>query len=472
MFAERLRASGWRRGIAGDELPVLSALATAAAILLTGCGSSAASAGPAPASTTASTPAAKTNPLARVVFLGDSLTAGFQNGSLLDTQQPHGFANLIAAQAGFAITMPLIAPPGEPAVLTLVSDDGLLPVLGQASGASIGRDNPDAQPTDLGVPGYTLDDLIHAAPIDSPAGEPDTFTQLVLGYPVGNTRTELQQAAALEPSTIFLWIGSNDALAADVSGSPGTMTPLASFASDYALILKTLTASTSAHLVVANIPDVTAVPYLTPAASVLAVVAWATGLTQEEAGRQLGLSAGDLVTLTGLVAVESAVNAYKPGGVLPALTDADVLNASEILTVQSLINSYNQVIAQQVAAAGGTLVDMHAYYATLGGGLTINGVHATSAYLGGLFGLDGVHPTNTGYALIANEFIAAVNTAYHLSIGAVNVAQVAASDPYFGANIKPGGSVRIRLRAARQGGPYTKGKARPDERPGAARGPV
>jgi len=37
--------------------------------------------------------------LTRLVIVGDSLSAGFQNGSLLDSQQVHGYANLLAQQA-------------------------------------------------------------------------------------------------------------------------------------------------------------------------------------------------------------------------------------------------------------------------------------------------------------------------------------------------------------------------------------
>src|ERR1700727_2724605 len=55
------------------------------------------------------------------VFLGDSLTAGYQSGSLLDTQQVHGWAPVVAAQANFNIIQPLIAYPGAPNVLQLVS---------------------------------------------------------------------------------------------------------------------------------------------------------------------------------------------------------------------------------------------------------------------------------------------------------------------------------------------------------------
>ena len=99
---------------------------------------------------------------ATTVFIGDSLTAGFQNGSLLDSQQPNGYASLIAKQAGFKLALPLIAPPGARG-LQLVSV-GPPPVIQQASGTSTGRDDLTVQATDLAVPGHLLTDLINRKP--------------------------------------------------------------------------------------------------------------------------------------------------------------------------------------------------------------------------------------------------------------------------------------------------------------------
>src|ERR1700722_16718961 len=75
---------------------------------------------------------------ATTVVIGDSLSAGFQNGSLLDSQQPNGWASLVAKQANFSLALPLIASPGVPAVLELTSL-GPPPVIQQASGISVGR---------------------------------------------------------------------------------------------------------------------------------------------------------------------------------------------------------------------------------------------------------------------------------------------------------------------------------------------
>jgi lysophospholipase L1-like esterase len=411
------------RGLLGASLILLILVG------LGGCGSSSGTTQPGGGSS---------NPFASVVFLGDSLTAGYQNGSLLDAQQPNGFANLIAQQAKFPITLPLITPPGAPAVLQLVSTE-FPPVVKQASGTTSGRANGSQQATDLAVPGHKLDDLINRAPTLLPTTNEDIITNFVLGYPAGNTNTQLEEAVALKPSTIFLWIGNNDALVADDDGNASGMTPLANFTADYAQLMTTLK-GTGANLVVANIPDVTLVPYMTPATTVINYVAGKTGQSTSDVGAALGLADGDLVNPQGLDDTESELSSLQAGGSLKPLTDMDVLTAAERVTVQAVIASYNQVIEQEVSAAGGTLVDMHAYFDILVSGLTIDGQSATTAFLGGLFGLDGIHPTNTGYALLANQYIMATNTAFTLSTGSVDVNAVAKADPYFGTNIRPTGS--------------------------------
>ncbi len=395
-------------------------------------------------------PSTSTPNFATTVFIGDSLTAGFQNGSLLDTQQPHGYAALLAAQAKFTIVQPLIAPPGAPAVLELVSV-GPPPVIQSTSGTSTGRDNPSVQPTDLAVPGHKLHDLINAAPTAAPTSNEDIITNLVLGFPVGNTNTQLQEAVALKPTTVIAWIGSEDALVADESGMPSSMTPIATFTSDYTQMLTTLHSQTTATLLVGNIPDVTSVPYLTPAATVLAEASAASGVPAAQLSTILGIQptsstyAGDYVNATGQGEVQSILKALAAGQTAGPIDDAGVLNAAEVVQVQQQVDQYNQVIAQQAAANGATVVDIHALFVKLQAGITINNYNATTAFLGGFFGLDGTHPTNTGYALVANQFIDTINTTFKTTIADVDVPTVAASDPYFGPNIKPVGTMGVSI---------------------------
>jgi lysophospholipase L1-like esterase len=416
-----------------------AALATVIAGLL-GCGSSSSSNG-----------GSATPGFATTVVIGDSLSAGFQNGSLLDSQQPNGWASLLAKQAGFKLVLPLIAPPGAPAVLQLVSL-GPPPVTMQESGTSSGRDNSTAQPYDLAVPGHTLTDVINRVPVLVPASDEDVITDAVLELPLGDNRSQMNEAIHLKPTMLFIWAGNNDALVADIAGTPAVMTSVSTFTQEYQQLITTLHTQTKATLIVANIPDVTEVPYLTPAALIIGEVSAASGLPQAVVAALLGIQPGDLVNTTGLTQVQAAIAALKQGQAPTPLTDAGFLDAVEIAQVQSVVNQYNAVIAQQVSAAGGILIDMHALFQSVGQtGVTINGFTATTAYLGGLFSLDGIHPTNTGYALLANQYIGTINAALKTSITPVDVASIASADPLFPPNIKvSGAAVRIPLAAAQQ----------------------
>jgi hypothetical protein len=393
---------------------------------------------------------------ATTVVIGDSLSAGFQNGSLLDSQQPNGWASLVAKQANFSLALPLIASPGVPAVLQLVGL-GPPPVIQQAGGISIGRDDPLKQPYDLAVPGHLLNDVINTGPVLIPTSDEEVITNLVLGFPLGDTKSQMNEAIALNPTAIFVWAGNDDALQADESGSPSSMTPVATFTQEFTQLLGTLHSQSKAALIVANIPDVTEIPYLTPAATVIATVATETGLSQAQVATDLGLADGDLVNATGESEVETAITQIEHSQTPTPLTDSGFLTASEVTQVQTTINQYNSAISQEVAAVGGILVDIHSYFQTLQSGITINNYKATTGFLGGLFSLDGVHPTNTGYALIANQFIVALNSSSKTSITEVNISAVAAADPLFGLNVTPGEGVGIPLIAARRMDALIKG---------------
>ncbi len=421
------------------SLIATAALAVIVAAVL-GCGSSSSS------KNSSATPG-----FATTVVIGDSLSAGFQNGSLLDSQQTNGWAALVAKQAGFKLVLPLIAPPGAPAVLQLVSL-GPPPVTQQASGTSPGRDNPTAQPYDLAVPGHTLDDVINRVPVLVPTSAEDVITDAVLALPLGGDHSQMEEAIRLKPTALFVWAGNNDALVADIAGTPAVMTPVSTFTQEYQQLITTLHTQTKATLIVANVPDVTLVPYLTPAALILAEVSAASGLPQAVVSALLGIQPGDLVNPTGLAQVQSAVASLKQGQLPTPLTDEAFLNAAEIAQIQSTVDQYNAVIAAQVSAAGGILIDMHAYFQGISqSGELINGFPATTAFLGGLFSLDGIHPTNTGYALIANQYIAAINGTLKTSITPVDISSVASSDPLFPPNIKVTGSaVHISVQAGRQ----------------------
>ncbi|WP_260735934.1 SGNH/GDSL hydrolase family protein [Tunturiibacter lichenicola] len=387
------------------------------------------------------------------IFLGDSLTAGFQSGSLLDTTQVHGWAPVLAAQAGFGIVQPLIAYPGAPNVLQLESL-GPPPVITSAPGTTSGRDNFATQPTDLAVPGALLNDVMNTVPLANPAAGQQQINQLVLGFPglgYGQAYSQSTFAVKAQPTTIFLWIGNNDALIADETGMPSSMTSVTNFTSQYQALITQLTTLTPANLVIANIPDVTKVPYLTPAAEVLGLVSEETGVPTAVLSQILGIVPGDYVNPTGTAEIPLILAGQQKG----PIDDAGVLSAAEVVTVQAQVTAFNQVIAAQAKAAGATLVDINALFSQLfATGLTINGYTGNASFLGGFFALDGIHPTNTGYAVIANTFIDTMNAQIKTKIPDVALGPIAATDPYWPPNIVPVGaaaSARPRMIPANAG---------------------
>jgi len=196
--------------------------------------------------------------------------------------------------------------------------------------------------------------------------------------------------------------------------------------------MQQLTTLTPAHLVIGNIPDVTQVPYLTPAALVLAQASQETGYPTSVLSGILGIVPGDYVNPTGTAQVLPILTGAQKG----PITDAGVLSAAEVVTVQAQVNSFNQVIAQAATSAGATLVDINALFKQVStSGLTINGYTGTTAFLGGFFALDGIHPTNTGYAVVANTFIDTMNSKIGTKIPDVSLSSVAAADPLWPPNL-------------------------------------
>lgn len=361
----------------------------------------------------------------RLVVVGDSLSAGYQNNSLLETQQPNGYASLIAGRANTQLTLPLIAAPGIPNVLRLVSP-GPPPVIVPVPGISTGRTNPLVQAHNLAVPGAKVRDAL----LTRPNFPIDSLTDFVLGFPgllTGVSRSQVEWAENLQPTAILLWIGNNDALGAALGANPALLTPQAEFETSFRQVIDRL-AATNAKIAVANIPDVTVVPYLITAEEVALLV----NLPLTTISQPLGIRAGDYVTPDALPLIPGIL-ANPTTGPLPANV---VLTAAEVTTIRTAVTNYNRFIASEARRKGAALVDINrtlsvinrfAYPVILSNPVEFRLL--TTDFLNGLFSLDGVHPTNTGYAIVANEFITALNLRFGARLSYINVWRVASEDP-------------------------------------------
>jgi hypothetical protein len=285
---------------------------------------------------------------------------------------------------------------------------------------STGRDDPTVQATDLAVPGSNVQDALTTRP--TPAFS--AITDLVLGLPGllgGVSRSQVEWAENLAPTTVLLWLGSNDALSTVLTADPSTLTPVDLFKAAYEEVTNRL-AATGATLVVANIPDVTVVPYLTSAENVAAQL----GRPLSVVGPILGIGPGDFVTPDALPLILARLSNPSLG----PLPSSVVLDAGKVGIIRSTIDSYNQIIATQAQAIGAPLVDIHQSLTQIQAeGLMVGGKRLTTDFLGGIFSLDGIHPTNTGYGIVANAFIDVINQSFGTAIPLVSLDQIHQTDP-------------------------------------------
>lgn len=147
-------------------------------------------------------------------------------------------------------------------------------------------------------------------------------------------------------------------------------------------------------------------------------------------GQARQAKAGDLVPLTSKAEI-GTLQAVPPGvpaslgarGIAYPFADKYVLTATEVTEVNAAIDAYNVTIKAAAESKGYAFVDANKKMIELNSqsGISFDGVKYTAKFVtGGTFSLDGVHLTGRGYALIANEFIKAINAKYKSTLPQVN----------------------------------------------------
>lgn len=376
---------------------------------------------PAGAAAPAGAPDTGSADFSRFVAVGDSLGAGFVSGGLVVGAQEDSVPALVARQAtGVTIEQPLASEPGIPALLRLANLQPLqiVQLPGNGSPLNLGLQRPY---DNLSVPGFRVGDALRTV-----TGNP------VIDLVLRGLGTQVQQALALQPTFALVWLGNNDVLAAATSGrviEGVTLTPVARFEAAYTAVVGAL-AGAGADLALANLPDVTSIPFVTTIPPV--VVNPATGQPVLGPGGQpiplLGpsgpLGPGDRVLLPASAALAQGIGIPAAvGGSGQPLPDSLVLSVGEVNAIQARVNAFNAIIAQTASATGSSLADINGLLRQLNaGGINIGGITFTADYItGGSFSLDGVHPAPLGYAVAANEFIRSINATYGADIPPVDL---------------------------------------------------
>ncbi|WP_222983256.1 G-D-S-L family lipolytic protein [Flagellimonas meishanensis] len=443
------------------------------------------------------------------VAVGNSLTAGFSDNALfIDGQEaslPNMLASNFALAGGGSFEIPFMADNlggmtlgGNPIsgnrlfLAFLPTGPSPTPVAGQGSTeVSTKLSGPF---NNMGVPGAKSYELL-APGYGSVAGVAlGTANPYFARFSSSESATVIGDAAAQSPTFFSVWAGANDILLYATNGGSGVdqtgnlnpatysrndITDPIVFAGSLDAILQAMTAN-DAEGVIANLPNVTDIPYFTTVphnpvpldeatATLLngAYDAYNQGLllaqsfllidADEVAKRTISFSPGegnavvildedltdltgvnpalinmrqataeDLMVLTSRSFIGTLANPADPtsiNGVAIPLADQWVLTPEEQQAVETALNAYNQTIETLATAYDLAFVDANALLNELkatGFPQTDGSVVTANFGTGGGFSLDGVHPAPRGYAILANAFVAAINTKFGSNLPGVN----------------------------------------------------
>ena len=380
--------------------------------------------------------------------LGDSLTAGYASDALTKFYQDYSYPSIIAKQVGIGtFQQPIISDPGIGSSGTvlmlsklLLTSSGVVPVIVHTPG-NLGLPTNAPLPTpynNLGIPGANNNDIItKTGDITKPlTGNIDPKTIMYDLILRDGQNTAMMQAIGAAPTFITVWSGNNDVLGAAVSGvalEGVTLTPKAKFQTDYTTLLGGLRQyRPAAAIVVGTVPDVIDIPFVTTIKPY--IVNPATGAHIPLLGEAGPLTENDHVTLgassllaqgIGIPVAAGGTGQPLPEGSVDAtgLHAGVILREGEINAIEARTNEINGIIVAVAGQFGAKVVDFHAIYMEIyANGLTVGGIKLTGAFLtGGLFSYDGIHPQRLGYAVVANEFIKAMNADFGTSVPQVNL---------------------------------------------------
>ncbi|GLC27155.1 SGNH/GDSL hydrolase family protein [Roseisolibacter agri] len=372
--------------------------------------------------------------MSRYVAIGNSITAGYQSGGINDSTQRRAYPALIARALGTSYSAPFLTGPGcapLPDAITAF----------QAAAGTFTRPSTVCARTstttflnNVAVPGANSANVTNA-----PGSSGNPLTTLILGG-----RTQVELAAAEDPTFVSVWIGNNDVLGSALGGDTTNATPVATFTANYDRILAGL-ANTPAvqekHGLLIGVVNVTNVPSVFTAQAIVNNIggfrtAFEQGFLRN--GRTLQILPNCTATTTAGVSVGYLLTVAAAAQALPAnqaipfacapitipgagtIGTSGILDAAETAALSTRVAAYNAYIAQRAAALGWAYYDPNTTLARLKQNPAvispIPNLTSTAAPYGTALSFDGIHPSASAHVEIANDIIRAINAKYGSSI--------------------------------------------------------
>ena len=363
------------------------------------------------------------------VAMGNSITAGYQSGGIVDSTQRQSYAFLLASRMGTQYHYASLRSPGCPAPIvnfnTQARPTGAPPcALRNASSITDILNN-------VAVPGASSYDptAINGTPFSN------ALTTFILGG-----KTQVARALDANPTFVSIGIVGNDYLSFAVqdgrTAALANITPVATFTANYDATIAALLAGAPnvKGVIMANALP-TNVPILFAAAAMSdptfkALFDAQAGVTTTLDPSCVAGGAGANSLINTFLAHQIRAGAHPPivacvaggaSGALPApIGDILILDPAEQVTINTIVNGYNAYLQNKATAIGFAFYDLNPLLTSLKAAGTV--IRSTPNYasptapFGPGMSLDGVHPALPVHRLLANDLIGVINTKYGTSL--------------------------------------------------------
>lgn len=389
----------------------------------------------------------------RFVSIGGASTAGFMDDALFAKGQENSVGNIFAQQLHLVGNLEFLQPliqsadigcnaEGKSSLILGYKTDclgitSLSPVRTSSTGdlALFQQNNFTTGFHNFGVPGLKAVELTQNG-----LGNSNPYFARMASNPTSSQ--VLSDALSRNPTFFSFFVGMDEVLAYAKKGAAiGNLTPVFGtdgngFSGSIQNALNKLTEN-GAKGVVANIPDVTVLPFfttipydglnLTPekVASLNQIynpigISFQVGanpfMIEDPTAGVFGVRKmvpGELILLSTPL---DSVKCFQMGSVFP-LRNEFVLTLAELEEIRATTQQYNTVLEIQAAENNLALTDLEAFYQKLATGIMYNGIGLNLKFVsGGTVSLDGLTLNPKGNALLTNEFIKSVNNKYNATI--------------------------------------------------------
>jgi lysophospholipase L1-like esterase len=365
------------------------------------------------------------------VAMGNSITAGYQSGGILDSTQRESYAFYLAQQMGTTYQYQRLNAPG--CVAPVANFQTQARYMGATSTSCAGLLPQRLRyVNNVAVPGATIADATNNSTTAT-----NGLTLLLSGG-----KSQVSRMLDASPTFLTVWLGNNDVLGAATTGliaagapAPGIasagITPVATFTQRYQTMVDSIKlAPRLKGGVLIGVADVSNIPYLFSGA--LLNVPQVKGAIDAAVGRNVTVinCPANSQALIGI----QILNLLRAQPTLPLSCakitgqtiagDVFIVDEAERTALTTAVTQYNAFIAQKAEELGFAYLDPNPLLAAQRTGTTppvpaFPNLADPINPFGTLFSLDGVHPRRAAHKLLANALITAINTEYGTSLAPV-----------------------------------------------------